>query len=153
MELSIETRLNVELVLLGWSLLLLDEEFFHGVYASAFLILEILNLWPVPGVDLLERLFEDVTLESIGNDIHFCSKTEQIGSDELTTNHDVPIGLDDGLVEGAIVEELQGSNIDILSAHEVSLLGIVWEETDIDEFCYLVLVAVGYLIRRLTFWH
>ena len=77
MELLLEAGLDVQLVLLDWSLLLLDQEVFGCVLPRAILLDELGDLGFVPGVDALECVREEHTLNPI-DDIHFFGEIEDV---------------------------------------------------------------------------
>ena len=77
LELLLEAGLDVLLVLLDWSLLLLDQEVFGGVQPRAILLDELGDLGFVPGVDSLKSVREEHALNPI-DDIHFFGEIEDV---------------------------------------------------------------------------
>ena len=70
LELLPEAGLDFLLVLLDWSLLLLDQEVFGCVMALATILHQLGDLGFVPGVDSLKCVREEHALNPI-DDIHF----------------------------------------------------------------------------------
>ena len=77
LELLLEAGLDVLLVLLDWSLLLLDQEVFGCVMALVTILHHLGDLGFVPGVDGLKCVREEHTLNPI-DDIHFFGEIEDV---------------------------------------------------------------------------
>ena len=77
LELLLEVGLDVLLVLLDWSLLLLDQEVFGCIMALATILHQLGDLGFVPSVDTLKCVREEHTLNPI-DDIHFFGEIEDV---------------------------------------------------------------------------